>query len=132
MLSVLRVVVGFLFVCHGAAKLFGVLGGAGGPGPATTVHFPSLLFLAGIIEFFGGSLILVGLFTQIATFISSGEMAFAYFLVHIHRSMWPLLNRGEGVVLFCFVCLFMAFAGGGRWSLDAVLRKPGALDVPPH
>lgn len=130
MLSVLRIVAGFLYVCHGAAKLFGVLGGAGGPGPPTVVHFPSLLGLAGIIEFFGGALILLGLFTQIAAFIASGEMACAYFLVHIHRSVWPIQNRGDNVVLFCFVFLFLAFVGGGPYSLDAVFRKSSA-NAPP-
>ncbi len=94
-----------------------------GPGAGTAVHLVSLLGLAGCIETFGGALISLGLFTQIAAFIASGEMAVAYFKVHNPRSIFPIINRGEVVVLFCFVFLYLALAGGGPYSLDAVLRK---------
>ena len=83
----------------------------------------SLVGLAGCIETFGGALICLGLFTQIAAFIASGEMMVAYFKVHNPRSIFPILNHGEVVVLFCFVFLYLAFAGGGPYGLDAILRK---------
>jgi putative oxidoreductase len=136
--SVLRIVAGFLYGCHGAAKLFGVLGGAGGPaagGHGATVHLWSLQGLAGVIEFVGGTLIMIGLFTRVAAFIASGEMACAYFIVHFPRAfhnpdaVWPIVNRGELAVLFCFLFLYFAFAGPGPYSLDAVRQRRRALTV---
>jgi putative oxidoreductase len=129
--SILRIVAGFLFVCHGAAKLFGVLGGAGPPGsgPGVAVHLWSLMGLAGVIEFFGGTLIMVGLFTRVAAFIASGEMACAYFIVHFPRAfhnphaVWPIVNRGELPILFCFIFLYFVFAGPGPYSLDALRQR---------
>ena len=123
LLSLLRIVAGLLFFIHGTQKLFAVPANPMGPGAGTAVHLMSLLGLAGCIETFGGALISLGLFTQIAAFIASGEMAVAYFKVHNPRSIFPIINRGEVVVLFCFVFLYLAFAGGGPYSLDAILRK---------
>jgi putative oxidoreductase len=123
LLSLLRIVAGLLFFIHGTQKLFAVPANPMGPGGGDAVHLMSLLGLAGCIETFGGALICLGLFTQIAAFIASGEMAVAYFMVHYPRSIFPIINRGEVVVLFCFVFLYLAFAGGGPYSLDAVLRK---------
>jgi putative oxidoreductase len=80
----------------------------------------SLLGLAGALELVGGVLLLVGLFTRPVAFLLAGEMAFAYFMAHASRSFWPVLNGGEVVVLFCFLWLYLAAAGGGRWSLDAL------------
>ena len=121
--SLLRFVAGLLFFLHGTQKLFG-FPGDNGPGAAhNTVQLMSLMGLAGCIETFGGALICLGLFTQVAAFIASGEMMVAYFKVHNPRSIFPIINRGEVVVLFCFVFLYLAFAGGGPYGLDAILRK---------
>lgn len=120
--SVLRIVAAFLYLCHGAQKLFGVLAGAA-PGGGHPVPLWSLYGLAGVIELVGGTLICIGLFTQIAAFIASGEMAVAYFLVHWPRGFMPIVNRGELPVLFCFLFLSFAFAGAGRISVDALLQK---------
>lgn len=130
--SVLRIVVGFLYLCHGVSKLFGAFGTGVGPGQGKAAHLASLLGVAGVIELVAGTLICLGLFTQIAAFVCSGEMAVAYFRVHIERSIWPILNRGETVVLFCFIFLYFAFAGGGPYSLDAVLRKSRGAPMPQH
>lgn len=112
--SVLRIVTGLLFFEHGLQKVYDL------PPAATPVpyHAISLLGLAGMIETIAGVLIFVGLFTRPAALLASGEMAVAYFKVHIHRSVFPINNRGDNVVLFCFVMLFLAFAGGGVWALD--------------
>lgn len=111
--SVLRIVAGFLFMSHGMQKLLGYP--AAFPMP---VEIFSLIGLAGILELFGGALVLVGLFTRPVAFVLSGEMAFAYFMVHAPKSFWPLLNAGDAAVLFCFVFLYLAAAGGGPWSAD--------------
>jgi putative oxidoreductase len=79
--------------------------------------------LAGVLETFGGVLLLLGLFTRPVAFILAGEMAAAYFMSHLPRGFWPLLNRGEPATLFCFVWLYLAAAGGGPWSLDALRRR---------
>ena len=103
---------------HGAQKLFGVLGTAG------PVDYLSLMGLAGAIEFCGGALIAVGLFTSPVAFLASGQMAFAYFMGHVARNgdlLAPLINRGESAVLFCFIFLYFAAAGGGALSLDRVI-----------
>lgn len=115
--SVLRIVAGFLFMAHGMQKLLGF--------PAPAAH-PFQLFtlsgFAGVLELFGGILLLIGLFTRPVAFILSGEMAFAYFIAHAPQNFWPLINRGELAVLYCFVFLYFAVAGGGVWSLDNALR----------
>jgi putative oxidoreductase len=119
MLSVLRVIVGLLFIEHGLAKLVGF------PHVATfdKLQYLSLLGLAGIIELVGGALLTVGLFTRITAFIISGEMAFAYFMVHAPRSFFPALNGGEVVIVYCFLFLYFAFAGGGVWSVDQLRHE---------
>jgi putative oxidoreductase len=121
-LSVLRIVTALLFLQHGLAKHFGF------PHVANFDNLQpfSLVGLAGAIEIVGSLLLLVGLFTRPAAFIMSGEMAVAYFMAHAPRGFFPILNQGELAVLYCFVFLFFAIAGGGSWSLDAMLRKTGA------
>ena len=119
--AVLRIVVGFLFACHGAQKLFGVLGGLGASGEIAPLL--SLMGLAGLIEFFGGLLIMVGWLTGYVAFIASGQMAAAYFMAHYPRGFWPILNNGEPAVLFCFIFLYMASKGGGVWSIDQTISK---------
>ncbi|HEU4629189.1 MAG TPA: DoxX family protein [Gemmatimonadaceae bacterium] len=121
LLSVLRIVTGLLFMQHGLQKIFGLFGGMGGPGQ--TVELASRYGVAGTLETFGGALIVLGLFTRPVAFILSGEMAFAYFLAHFPRGFFPIENRGEVVVLFCFVYLFLAAAGAGPWSVDALLGR---------
>src|SRR5260370_18067222 len=97
--AALRIVAGFLFSCHGAQKLFGAFGGH------QTLH-PPLMLAAGIIEFGGGILILLGLFTRVAAIIASGEMVVAYFLKHIHVGFFPIQNQGELAVVYCFLFVF--------------------------
>jgi len=118
-LSIFRIITGFLYMQHGAQKLFGVPSG-----PANVqVDLFSLLGVAGLLEFFLGMLILVGLFTRFAAFILCGQMAVAYFMVHFPRGFWPILNQGELAVLYCFIYLYLAVAGGGSWSLDRLRKK---------
>jgi putative oxidoreductase len=119
LLSILRIVAGFLFMAHGAQKLFGFPGSGQGARPALL----SLIGIGGILEFFGGLLILLGLLTRPVAFILSGMMAVAYFMAHAPGGFWPLLNRGELAVLYCFLFLYFAAAGGGAWSLDRLLRR---------
>src|SRR5690349_16897398 len=107
--ALMRIVVGLLFACHGAQKLFGVLGGQ-------QVVLASKFGLAGIIEFFGGLLISVGLFTGTVALIASGEMAYAYFTQHMPRHGAPIQNGGELAVLYCFVFLYIASRGVGSWG----------------
>jgi len=108
--SVLRIVFGFLFACHGASKIFGVMGGQR---PQSVLDWTG----AGI-ELVGGVLILIGLLTQLAAFVSSGEMAVAYFMVHQKHSFFPLMNHGELAVIYCFVALLIACRGAGKWGVD--------------
>jgi len=112
-LSVLRIVVAFLFMTHGAQKLLGFPA----PFPREVALF-SLIGLAGVLELGGGLLVLVGLFTRPVAFVLCGEMAFAYFMAHAPRGFWPLLNHGELAAMYCFVFLYLAVAGGGSWGLD--------------
>ena len=102
-LTLLRIIAGFLFMPHGAQKLFGRLGGMGETGASAS--FPDLMWIAGALEFFGGLCILLGVWTRPVAFLLSGEMAVAYFMGHASRGFWPLLNRGELAVLYCFVFL---------------------------
>ena len=119
--SALRIMVGFLFMEHGLQKILGLLGGGGGSGG--TAHFISWSWAAGILELIGGPLILIGLFTSPVAFVLCGEMAVAYFWVHFPRGFWPLLNHGELAVLYCFVFLYLAAAGPGPVSADAMIRR---------
>ena len=116
--SLLRIVAGFLYICHGAQKIFGVFGGHKAP-------MVSMFGLAGILELIGGALIIIGLFTRPVAFILCGEMACAYFLVHAKHGAVPIVNGGELAVFFCFFYLWLVFAGAGAFSVDALIRKKG-------
>ncbi|MPZ18902.1 MAG: DoxX family membrane protein [Luteitalea sp.] len=113
--AALRIVVGILFACHGAQKLFGAFGGSPIPEPLNTV--------AGAIEFFGGALVAVGFFTGWAAFITSGQMAVAYFMGHASGGFWPIVNQGELAVLYCFLFLYMASRGSGAFSVDRLMGR---------
>ena len=115
-LSVLRIVAALLFIEHGTQKLFGF------PIAGPPVLSPMLMLAAGI-EAIGGLLLLIGLFTRPVAFILSGEMAVAYFMVHATRGMYPAANGGDAAVLYCFVFLYLAVAGGGLWSVDATRAR---------
>ena len=119
LLSVLRIVAALSFITHGTQKLFAM--------PVTdqrpTVALLSQMGLAGVLEAFGGGLMLLGLFTQPVAFLLSGEMAVAYFQAHAPRSFWPVLSGGEPALLYCFVFLYLGAAGAGPWSLDAMLAR---------
>jgi putative oxidoreductase len=119
-LSILRIVIGFLYIWHGTQKFFG-FPGTGAPPPP--LDLMTLRGASAILETFGGALILVGLFTRPVAFILSGHMAFAYFIAHAPQNFWPILNRGELAIMFCFVFLYLAAAGGGPLSLDALFRR---------
>lgn len=123
-LTLLRIVAGLLLMQHGVQKLFGLLGGFGGT-PGATAPLFSLMGVAGISEFFGGLAMLIGVFTQPVAFLLSGHMAVAYFMAHAPRGLWPVLNGGELPVLYSFVFLFLAAAGGGRLSIDNLLYQKG-------
>jgi putative oxidoreductase len=118
-LAVLRIVAALLFMEHGLMKLAHFPAAQPGvPNP-----LPPILVAAALIELAGGALIVVGLFTRLAAFVCSGEMAAGYFMVHAAKGFWPALNGGDAAILFSFVFLYLVFAGGGAWSLDAVFRK---------
>ena len=112
--ALLRIVAGFLFLWHGAQKLFGFPSAIVGEVPAF------ITYVAGPIELIGGALIMIGLFTRWAAFITSGQMAVAYWMVHGTKALLPLQNNGELAALYCFVFLFIASQGGGIWSVDAL------------
>ena len=114
--ALLRIVAGLLFLQHGLQKLFGI------PGTQPPVDVMTQAGLAGIIETIGGILIALGLFTSPVAFIASGEMAVAYFQVHAPRGFWPMMNGGELAALYCFIFLYFAAVGSGKWSVDS-LRK---------
>ena len=114
-----RIILGFLFSCHGAQKLLGFPV----PGPNGTVELMSLMGLAGVLELVGGLMILVGLFTRPVAFLLSGLMAVAYFMAHAPQGFWPLVNKGETAVLYCFAFFFLSAAGAGAFSLDALLAR---------
>lgn len=120
--GLLRIVVAYLFLLHGTAKLFGV------PHVAMFDNLPlmSLVGVAGVLEVVGSLLLLIGLFTRPVAFILSGEMAVAYFLEHVPlgHALVPMLNQGESAVLFCFVFLFFAVAGAGAWAIDTMRVAP--------
>ena len=116
-LSVLRIIGGFLFLQHGTQKLFAYPM----PPPGGKPPVGSLYGIAGLLEFIGGILIMIGLLTRPVAFLLSGEMAVAYFMVHASQSFWPTKNQGETAVFFCFLFLYFAFAGPGPWSVDALV-----------
>jgi putative oxidoreductase len=116
----LRVVAGLLFLQAGGMKLFGWFGGM--PGGAKIVLL-SQTGAGGILEFFGGLAVLLGIFTGPVAFVLSGEMAVAYFQFHQPMGTWPVQNNGQPAVLFCFIFLYIAAAGGGPWSLDTLLSR---------
>ena len=120
LLSIMRIIAGFLFLWHGTMKLFNF------PPSATPMEIQLISFmgLAGILEAFGGFLLFLGLFTRPVAFILSGEMAVAYFKAHAPQGFLPVVNHGELAVLYCFVFLYLASAGGGSWSLDHLIRRP--------
>ncbi len=117
-LSILRIVTAFLFMQHGAQKIFGFPAEQRYPFDIT-----SLSGVAGVLELFGGALLLIGLFTRPVAFLLSGLMAFAYFLVHAPQGFWPLNNAGELAALFSFVFLYIWTAGGGAWSVDNLIKR---------
>ena len=119
-LSVLRIMSALIFMEHGTWKILGF--------PASPKPVPELLSLggiAGIFELFGGALLILGLFTRPVAFMLSGLMAFAYFIAHAPRSIFPIFNGGDAAILYCFVFLYFVFAGGGAWSIDAWRAKSG-------
>jgi putative oxidoreductase len=119
--SVLRIVVGFTFSCHGMQKMLGLFGGMGGKGG--TVPFGSLMWVAGGLELIGGLLLILGLFTSPVAFILCGEMAVAYFKAHFSYGFFPLVNHGELAVVYCFIFLYLCTSGGGPLSLDSLIWK---------
>jgi putative oxidoreductase len=119
LLSILRIAAGLLFIEHGLSKLFGF------PQPMPSPALFTLEWFAAIIEFAGGTLVTLGLLTRAAAFIMSGEMAVGYFLFHAPRGFFPILNGGDAAILYCFVFLYLVFAGAGPWSLDALLWRQG-------
>jgi len=121
-LSVLRIITGFLFLWHGSQKLLGFppmppMPGSEGGG------LPPIILIAGVLELVGGIAILLGLFTRPAAFILSGLMAAAYFMGHASKGFLPIVNGGEPAVIYCFIFLYFVFAGGGAWSLDNLIWK---------
>ena len=130
LLSVLRIVLAFLFIQVGSAKWFAfpaaVMPGGG------TAPVGSLPWIAGVIEVVGGTLILLGLFTRPVAFVLAGEMAFAYFIGHASQGhwLWPVLNMGALAVIYCFLFLYISAAGPGPWSLDAFLARRRNSTIP--
>jgi putative oxidoreductase len=119
-LSILRIMTALLFLEHGTQKLLG-FPPSPNPGPALF----SLLGIQGIIEVVGGVLLALGLFTRPVAFILSGDMAVAYWMAHAPQNFFPVLNRGDAAILYCFVFLYLVFAGPGPWSLDAPRDRQG-------
>jgi putative oxidoreductase len=115
MLSVLRIVVALLFLQHGLQKYFGF--------PSAGPPMSPLLYVQGAIEIVGSILLLVGAYTRVVAFVLAGDMAVAYFMAHFPRSFFPAVNGGNLAVLYCFVFLYLLFAGGGPWSVDRLLLK---------
>jgi putative oxidoreductase len=118
-LSVLRIITGLMIIEHGMGKIIGF--------PVVPAYADvqplSLIGAAGFIELIGGALLILGLWTQPAAFIVSGEMAFAYFMVHAPKSFFPLINGGTLAIMYCFTCLYLATAGAGPWSVDAAMKR---------
>jgi putative oxidoreductase len=117
LLAVLRIIVGLLFLEHALSKFFAF------PVPFPVHPLPPMLIAAGVIELAAGILVTIGLFTRIAAFIASGEMAVGYFTSHFPKGFWPIANMGEAAILFCFIFLYIAAAGPGAWSIDAARTR---------
>ncbi|MFF1396529.1 DoxX family protein [Streptomyces sp. NPDC058287] len=122
-LGLFRIIVGLLFACHGAASLFGVLGGAMGGGTVPAGTWPG--WYAAVIQLVGGVLVALGLGTRAAAFIASGSMAYAYFKVHQPEALWPLQNGGEPSAMFCWAMLLLVFTGSGALGLDRLFTARG-------
>ncbi len=118
-LALFRVVTALLFLEHATMKFFQFPA----PIPGMSYPLPAIMLVAGTIEMVTAALVGFGLFTRIAAFIASGEMAAAYFMAHAPQGFWPVLNMGEPAVMFCFIYFYLAFAGGGAWALDNVLGR---------
>jgi putative oxidoreductase len=129
MLSIMRMIVALLFMQHGGQKLLGIPGTP----PFHTVRLFSLMGLAGVLELFGGLLLLIGTYTRTVAFILLAEMIVAYFLAHASHGFWPLVNHGELALLYGSVFLYIIVAGGGDWSLDTAIKKkePASPPSPP-
>ena len=117
LLAILRIIAGLLFLEHALSKFFAF------PVPFPVHPLPPMLIAAGAIELVAGILVSIGLFTRVAAFIASGEMAFAYFIGHFPKSPWPAANMGEPAILFCFVFLYIAAAGPGAWGIDSARTR---------
>jgi len=117
LLALLRIVTGLLFIEHATQKFFAF------PMAFPMVPLPPLLVAAGVVELVAGVLITLGLFTRLAAFLASGEMAIAYFMMHLPKGFWPAVNKGEAAILFCFIFLYIAAAGPGAWSIDGARLK---------
>jgi putative oxidoreductase len=113
--AILRIVTGFLFLWHGSQKLFGY--------PPSGHDMPTFMYIVGVIEFFGGLLVMVGLWTSWVAFICSGEMAFAYWSVHGINAVLPLMNKGELAMILCFLFLFISAKGSGIFSIDHLTNR---------
>jgi putative oxidoreductase len=122
-LSILRIVAALIFMEHGTQKLLSFP-----PSDRPSPELFSLIGLAGLLELVGGALLVLGLFTRPVAFILSGEMAVAYWMAHAPRSFFPVVNDGDAAILYCFVFLYLAVAGGGAWSLDN-LRERSRRDM---
>ena len=117
LLAVLRIVTGLLFLEHGLSKFFGF------PVPFPVHPLPPMLMAAGAIELVAGILVTIGLFTRLAAFVASGEMAAAYFIGHFPKGFWPAANMGENAILLCFIFLYIAAVGPGAWSIDGARTR---------
>jgi putative oxidoreductase len=122
-LSLFRIVVGLLFVVHGSASMFGIFGGAKGVAGATVKFGLWPGWWAALIQVIAGGLVLVGFLTRPAAALCSGSMAYAYFTVHMPKSLWPGVNGGEAAALFCWAFLTIALLGAGSWSLDYLIQR---------
>jgi len=120
-LGLVRIVVGLLYLEHATQKFLAF------PVPFPIQPLPPLLAAAGIVEVIAGLLITIGLFTRLAAFLASGEMAIAYFYMHLPQGFWPVVNKGEVAILFCFIFLYIAAAGPGAWSIDGARKRSAPL-----